>query len=240
MPRFYRKLKHLIVNSWAWAHDYTYATYRQTNGFLARADAHRYLSPKAATHVTKAPILLIPGVYENWRFMKPVADMLYQKGHPVHVVSSLGYNVGDVESMAAIVQGYVVMHKLENYIIVAHSKGGLVGKYLLATTPEDQIKGVIALNSPFAGSRYAYLLPIRALRVFLPNSPILSTLAANTIVNKKIVSIYGIFDPHIPKGSYLEGAKNVQLLTRGHFKIMKDRRVHKAVRDAVHYLEHDV
>lgn len=233
MPRFYRKLKRLIVNNWAWMHDYIYVAYQQANGFFTRADACRYLSLNA----TKTPILLIPGVYENWRFMKPIADMLYQKGHHIHVVSSLGYNVGDVESMATIVQDYIKKYELESYIIVAHSKGGLVGKYLLTTTPVDQIKGVVALNSPFRGSRYAYLLPLRTLRVFLPNSPILSTLAANTIVNKKIVSIYGVFDPHIPKGSYLEGAKNVQLHTRGHFKIMKDRRVHEAILEAIRYLE---
>ena len=240
MPRFYRKLKRLIVNSWAWAHDYIYASYRQTNGFLARADERRYLSPTLTSHATKTPILLIPGVYENWRFMKPVADVLYRKGHAVHVVSSLGYNIGDVESMAAIVQSYAERHKLESYIVVAHSKGGLVGKYLLTAMPANQIRGVVALNSPFAGSRYAYLLPFRTLRVFLPNSPILSTLAANTIVNRRIVSIYGVFDPHIPKGSYLEGAKNVQLRTRGHFKIMKDRRVHEAILEAIQYLEYDV
>jgi hypothetical protein len=37
--------------------------------------------------------------------------------------------------------------------------------------------------------------------------------------------VYGRFDPHIPEGSELVGAKNVRLETGGHFRILAHPRV---------------
>lgn len=39
-------------------------------------------------------------------------------------------------------------------------------------------------------------------------------------VNEHITSVYGVFDPHIPEGSMLPGARNIQLDTAGHFRIL--------------------
>ena len=50
-------------------------------------------------------------------------------------------------------------------------------------------------------------------------------LASEEEVNARIVSVFGAFDPHIPAGSELAGAKNVQLDTGGHFRILNDPRV---------------
>ena len=52
-------------------------------------------------------------------------------------------------------------------------------------------------------------------------------------VNRRIVSVYGLFDPHIPGGSHLEGARNVQLGTRGHFLPLSDPRVHEAILEGI-------
>ena len=217
--------------------DYLYVSYWQVYGFFIRSSPRIYTAQSTDSHSKKAPVVLIPGIYENWRFMKPIADMLHSKGHPIHVVSSLGYNVGEVEKMAAIVEAYIAGSELKDAIIVAHSKGGLIGKYLLANYPDTHIRGMIALNSPFAGSRYASLIPLKSVRIFLPSSPVLALLASNTLINTKIVSIFGIFDPHIPEGSFLEGAKNIQLKTRGHFKIMRDPKVHQALLKSISFLK---
>ena len=227
MPSIYRKLINLPINGWVWFLDYIYVAYWQIYDFFVRADSGQYKN----TNHTLIPIILIPGIYENWQFMKPIADSLYEAGHPIHVIDGLGYNTGDVETMATVVDSYITKNNIDSCIIVAHSKGGLIGKYALANfNTHHAIKGMVALNTPFSGSKYAYLLlPLKAARMFIPTSPILSTLAANTIVNTQIVSIYGQFDPHIPKGSFLEGAKNVQLNTKGHFRIMKNKEVHQAI-----------
>jgi triacylglycerol lipase len=232
MSNIYRKLVELIINGWSWFLDYIYVAYWQVFDFFIRTNPTKYTHPEqtGGNSEEKLPILLVPGIYENWQFMKPIAELLYRNGHSVHIVDGLGYNTGDVEKMASIVNEFLTNSQFENCIIVAHSKGGLIGKYLLANfNTHEKIKGMIALNTPFSGSRYAYFMPLRSTRIFIPNSPLLSLLASNTLVNNKIVSIFGIFDPHIPNGSSLEGAENIQLKTRGHFRIMNDSRVHTAI-----------
>ena len=92
---------------------------------------------------------------------------------------------------------------------------------------------MVALNTPFGGSVYAYLLPLASLRMFAPTSALLTLLSKDEAANRRIYSIYGIFDPHIPGGSFLKGATNIRLPTYGHFRIIKDRKVHEALLDAV-------
>ena len=50
-------------------------------------------------------------------------------------------------------------------------------------------------------------------------------LAASADVNTRIVSIFGPFDPHIPEGSELAGARNIVLARGGHFRVLEDPRV---------------
>jgi triacylglycerol lipase len=236
MSKIYRTIVTFFVNGWAWWLDYIYVAYWQIYGFLIHLNHKKYIQSSKSHN--KIPILLIPGIYENWQFMKPVADALYQQGHPIHIIDSLGYNTGEVEAMATIVDAYISQHNLHSCLIVAHSKGGLIGKYVLTNfNSQHVVKGMIALNTPFSGSRYAYLLPLKSTRMFIPNSPILSTLTTNTVVNAQIISIYGLFDPHIPKGSFLEGAQNIQLKTRGHFRIMNNKNVHRAIIKSIDLLK---
>ena len=119
-------------------------------------------------------------------------------------------------------------------MLVAHSKGGLIGKHLLAHHNKGTvIQGLVAVNTPFTGSELARLLPLPTIRVFLPHSPELTALTTRREVNQHIVSVYGLFDPHIPGGSHLEGARNVQLGTRGHFLPLSDPRVHAAILEGI-------
>ena len=227
MRKFLRLIPTLFKNGYAWFLDYLYVSYWQIHSLLIRINEDTYRQKQQGKAI---PIILIPGIYENWRFMKPIADLLYKKGYDIHVVNELKYNTGTIEEMAELVKQYILSHSISKCVIVAHSKGGLIGKYLLSNSGNSQtIKGMIALNTPFSGSRYAYLIPKKSIRIFLPKSPILSQLASNTEVNRYIISIYGLFDPHVPKGSHLQGAKNIQLRTRGHFRVMNNSVVHSTI-----------
>jgi len=224
-------MKQLVTDLYYWALDYLYVTTEQLKSVMSRDNPEQYRV------VNGTPVLLIPGVYENWRFMRPVARLLSTKGYDVHIVDGLGYNRGTIEQMGELVASYITEHNLTQVVIVAHSKGGLIGKYVLSKMKASGITlGLIALNTPFSGSRYAYVLPLRTLRVFIPNSKALLLLAKDKVVNSQIVSIYGIFDPHIPGGSKLTGAKNVQLQTYGHFRIMNSPDVHAAILENISLL----
>jgi alpha-beta hydrolase superfamily lysophospholipase len=123
--------------------------------------------------------------------------------------------------MAELARAYLEEAMLNEVVLVAHSKGGLVGKTLMLTeVGEDRVASMIAINSPFAGSDYAHLVPLSTLREFVPNHDTIVTLAKAREVNSRITSIYSVWDPIIPNGSALEGATNIELAVTGHFRIL--------------------
>jgi pimeloyl-ACP methyl ester carboxylesterase len=209
-----------VQKLWGWLLDYAYVTYWWLRAFFGRTSPDVYLQPETGP---KAPVLIIPGVYESWRFMQPVAEHLFRAGHPVHVLDKLGFNTGAIPAMAEIVQDYLRRLDLTDVIIVAHSKGGLIAKSALADADiVPRVRRVIAVNTPFAGSRYAYLFLVRSVRMFTPTGPVIRALQANLVLNSLISSLYSVFDPHIPETSHLEGAENIVLSSIGHFRPIAD------------------
>ena len=59
-------------------------------GVIFRAPPKEYLGYVIEN---KNPIIIIPGIFGKWAFMKPITDSLSLRGHPVYVVSSLTYNL---------------------------------------------------------------------------------------------------------------------------------------------------
>ena len=220
----------VIAKAWWWGLDYLYVSYWQVRGALVRVDPARYLLADAM----KPPIVVLPGIYETWQFLRPLADQLSEAGHPVHVVAGLGRNARTVAASAPIVADYLREHDLRDVTILAHSKGGLIGKYLmLRCDPEGRVARMVAIATPFSGSVYARLMLLPSLRAFSPRNATTLMLAASRGVNSRITSIYGSFDPHIPAGSELSGATNIRLDVAGHFRIIGDRQLQDAVALAV-------
>jgi triacylglycerol lipase len=194
--------------------DYYWA-YRLRFGALRRRD------PAALLPGVGRPVLLLPGVYETWHFLESVGAHLNTLGHPVHVVPGFGRNVLPIARMATLAGDYLEEKQLTDVAIVAHSKGGLIGKTLMMSEPQGaRIRSMVAINTPFAGSDYAHLVPIRTLREFVPTHETIVTLAGNAEVNSRITSIFSSWDPIIPNGSVLEAATNIELPITGHFRIL--------------------
>lgn len=197
----------------AWWLDYLFVSWWQVRHLVDRRVPERYAQGDLA------PVVLLPGVYETWQFLRPVADRLSRQGHPVHVVRALGYNRSSVPEAAATVLALLRERDLRRVILVAHSKGGLVGKHLMAVDDaEGRVDRLVAINTPFAGSVYARFFPVRTIRAFSPTEPTLAMLAASLEANVRVTSIYSEFDPHIPGGSALGGARNIRLPLLGHFR----------------------
>jgi pimeloyl-ACP methyl ester carboxylesterase len=210
----------LVRNGVWWARDYLYAAVAQVRG-MGRRDRAEELADGDGV-----PILLLPGIYETWRFLEPLARALHDRGHPVHVVTELGGNRRPIAESAARVARLLVARDLDDVVVVAHSKGGLIGKHLMAFDPAgDRVRAMVAVATPFGGSRYSRLMPTPSLRAFRSGDATMRALAAAATVNTRITSVYGAFDPHIPEGSELAGATNVRLATGGHFRVLADPRV---------------
>jgi hypothetical protein len=223
----------LFKKAGVWILDYAYAA-----ALHVRAIAGGWRVPEHYAHGEpgKPTVVLIPGVYERWNFLKPIADRLWEDGYSISIVHGLGYNrrpvVGTSDRLAAALSR--VRANPAGRIIVAHSKGGLVGKHLMLHHHEDLgVRGVVAVCTPFAGSRYAKYLLNPTLRAFSPTDETIVLLGRDSSVNAQIVSIFGPFDPHVPDGSVLVGATNVRVPVSGHFRILHSAEAIGAAADAV-------
>jgi len=209
--------------------DYAYAAFWQARALVNPVQAGRY----ATAGASKQPVVILPGIYETWQFMRPLADYLRELGHPVHVVTALRRNTGEIPASADLVLDYLRSTELRNVIIVAHSKGGLIGKYAMIHDTQSRIDRMIAIATPFSGSSYARFMLTPALRAFSPTDAMLRTIGEQLEVNSRITSIAPRFDTHIPNGSELAGATNIRLRGSGHFKIIDSAEVKAIIADAV-------
>lgn len=202
--------------------------------YRARVAALRGHDPLAYRDGTLRPILILPGVYETWHFLEPVAMRLHELGYPVYAVPGFGRNVGPIAEMAELARRYLVENDLSRVVIVGHSKGGLIGKTVMVSGDGmARVDRLVAINSPFGGSAYARYLPISTLREFVPTHDTIIALTASVMVNARITSIYSEWDPIIPNGSVLDGATNIPLPVGGHFRILGREDLLDAVSSAV-------
>ena len=214
--------------AWWWTLDYAYAVYWQVRAAITRPGT-AHLKEGAGR-----PVIVIPGIYETWQFMRPMVDALHEAGHPVHVVTLLQNNRLPVDRAASLVAEYLLNESLSGVAIVAHSKGGLIGKYVMMQADAGaRVRSMVTVCTPFAGSRYARYMLLPSLRAFSPRHPLTGRMAREVAVNARITSIFGLFDPHIPEGSELEGATNIRLPIGGHFRILSDQRCIDAVLEVV-------
>lgn len=215
-----------LRRSWYRGVDYAWALREIGRGLADPALPSRYARGDLS------PALLLPGVLENWTMMRAIAERLHAAGHPVHALAALDRNTVSVPAASALGSAYLAERGLRGTILVAHSKGGLIGKHMMLADAERRIDRLIAVSTPFAGSSLARLLPHRTIRALGPGDPTIVALGGRRDVNDRITSIYPSFDPHIPAGCRLEGATNVQLESAGHFRVLGDPAVIAAVLEA--------
>lgn len=213
----------LRVACW-WLADFGYAGFWQLRSLVSRGNPDDYRTG------SRSPVLVIPGIYESWQFLKPLIVALHAVGHPVHVVPLLRHNRRPVTAGARTAIDYLNERDLCEVTIVAHSKGGLIGKHVMLNSDAGRrVDRMIAICTPFSGSRYARFVPVPSLHAFAPTHRTTRALARERGVNQRITSVFGRFDPMIPDGSVLPGARNIQLDVGGHFRIIGHRRTISAV-----------
>lgn len=192
----------------------------------------------------RVPVVLIPGIMNRWGYMKSLGDKISLLGHPVHLVPELGNNISSIPESAKMldrvvsvlvphhqklhhikkgaeaVRRFIEQKDIKGVVLVAHSKGGLIGKYLLMHYNHDhRVLGLVAMAAPFSGSAIAKLFPHHAFKELHHDSDILQDLKRAGHVNERIISIYPEYDTHVwaEKKSFLDGAlENIELPLHGH------------------------
>lgn len=255
----------MVGRGLSWVADYLYAGRRQL-AVLSLPWAIGRPRPVPPSWRRGDPALpevyLIPGVYEHWTFLRPLGDALAAAGHRVTVVHGLGVNRRTIPSTADRLRELLARTPAPDAgrVLVAHSKGGLIGKHLLVSSgaaaraaaeaaaggdPAEGaaaatdggrplgLLGLVAVATPFGGSRLARLFVVPSIRAFSPKDETILTLGRETSVNGRIVSVFGPWDPHIPEGSALDGATNIAVPTSGHFRVLGARSTARAVLDGI-------
>jgi triacylglycerol lipase len=212
----------------------------------------------------KSPVILVPGFLEKWGFLKRLGDFISLKGHPTYIVPDLGHNIADVPSASKTLRLVVLQavsgsrhylpdiqkgakklrevlenQNIQRAVIVAHSKGGLIGKYYLVHHNQDKrVVGMVAIAAPFAGSALARLVPHPSAQELVARHKLIQDLEKHSGINHQIISIYPTFDNHIwtENGSFLEGAENIQVSLSGHNRVLFNKDVKKLVLKSVEKL----
>jgi len=214
-----------MLNLNHWIRDYVHLGRGVIREIIYRKPPKHYLGYVEAD---KPPIILIPGIFETWRFLKHLADFLSLRGYPIYVIEDLKHNHRPIPESAHTVRKFIEEKNLRDVIIIAHSKGGLIGKFILAFLNDDKrVRKMIAIATPFGGSRITRIIPLKPIRELSPESSIIGKLRQHAEVNGNILSIYGVFDNHVwpVESCRLEGAQNIQLPEHGHHAILASKKL---------------
>lgn len=196
----------------------------------------------------KVAVVVIPGIFGKWGMMKYLADKISLAGHPVYVVPKLGYNIFSIPNSAKILKSTlyhifpsmdhliprmnlgaqsiketIEKMNIKNVVFVAHSKGGLIGKYFLTHFNQDRkVLGMISIATPYSGSALAKLIKLEPYKELTNDSKIIKELQQHREINKNIVSIMPEYDDYVlaENGSFLEGAVNVRVPVHGHHRVL--------------------
>jgi triacylglycerol lipase len=219
-----------------WVREYWYIVKGKVS-MLRYTDPKRYYRRGAGAKIS---VLLIPGISSNWGFLKSLGDYLHGQGYAVYACPELKNNWADIPTAARIVRSMIEREGLKNVVIIGHSKGGLIGKYVLAhENAKGVVKGLVAIAAPFHGTSYAKYMPGKPYKELLPGSKNIAELEFHTAVDGQIITITPAWDNMVrpEEGTALAGAKeNITVPTRGHNVLAFDPRAWEAVRNAVRKL----
>ena len=214
---------------WYWFADYAYAIKKHIHSIVRRKRPNHYVLDTD----DKGDVILIPGVYEQWHFLKRIGDILSREGYSIHIVEGIKRNSQEIHKESSKLHAFIEKSKLSNVILIAHSKGGLVGKhYLIHHNKNNKVVKLIAIATPFSGSYIAKIVGTRAIKELHPESESIKELKSATEVNRAITSIFPKSDNHIwhDNQSFLENGKNIVLKVSGHHRILDSKELIKVIR----------
>lgn len=186
---------------------------------FGRSSAEEFLSKY---HSPGLPVaILLPGVWERWEVLKTWAKALAEAGFDVHLLPEFDMQIGTLSDLGTRLANYLETNALEDVLIVAHSKGGLVAKSAMVGVQGWRIRRLISCGTPYAGAPIAQLSPPSMnMRSLVPWNGEIEGLAKKTDTNPKIVAIRAAWDQNVPPSNDLTGARNVTVPVTGHNRLL--------------------
>ncbi len=184
-------------------------------------------------------LIFIPG-YTLWHnpIVPGITDALQAEGYDVAVFNPGQTLQSNIRALSQDLHEFIkeVCKKKgkDKVFLVAHSMGGVIARYTLEKFDKGaHIQKIVAVGSPFHGTRSAYLaLHTRAARMMKPNADFVQELNTLNDFTDRIVSIRAKRDQTIwpTSSSYLEGAKNYVVPVIGHNSVRDSKEVVEIVK----------
>lgn len=214
------------------------------NAGVAAADWHLgtrqrlrqgHLDPEGLRRPGAAPVVLLPGVWGPWESTWSWGEALHAAGYDVRFVPRMTYELGDLPGLAATLREEASQQGFEGAVVVAHSKGGLVGKQALVDYP-GLFRGLVACGTPFGGAPLARWAPfISRMRNLRPEDRQIRRLGKHTAVNQRIASIQAAWDQNVPMTGFLPGAFCAVVPVRGHNLLLDEPAVAQRIVQFANY-----
>ena len=217
------------MNFLHWLVDYSHAAKGHIHSLIIKKPQGHYISDSD----DKGNVILIPGVYSKWHFLKKIGDSLSREGYSVHIVEKIKYNRRAIHEEAAKLHVYIEENHLTNIVLITHSKGGLIGKhYLVHHNKDGKVVKLVAIATPFSGTNIGKIVKTQTVKELLPESESILSLNKVTDVNYMITSIFPESDNHVwhDDQSYLENAENIVLKLKGHHKILDSKELVRVIK----------
>ncbi len=181
----------------------------------------------------KGDVILLQGHNAEWVSLKKIGKAIHKKGYRIHFVEKIGSDMKSVPEATKDVEEYIHKNKLENIIVIGHSKGGIIAISLLKNKEiAPRITRIINIAGPIKGMLASSLIP--SVSDLVPTSEVISHLE-DGINKKKIVNLYPRVDDFVLPNSSLtdDGMINKQIPVIGHVRIVEDKRT---IREIESYL----
>ena len=201
-------------------------------------------SPALELLAGRLPVLLVHGIDDTSRTLAPLAAHLGREGFAAVQAMDLRPNDGrapiaelaaQVAAEAEALRARTGSARLD---VVGFSMGALVSRYYLQRLEGRQhVRRFVSLSGPHAGTQLAWLRDNAGAREMRPGSALLQELAAQPepFGTVQVFSLWTPWDLMIvpPRSSRLVGARERRVPVLLHPWMVTDRRVHRAVVEAL-------
>ena len=188
------------------------------------------------------PVVLVHGIIDTEAVFKKMSAYLTERGWSVHRVNLTPNNGREsLEKLAQQVEDYIAVNfaPQQPIDIVGFSMGGLVTRYYLQRLGGiERVQRYISISAPNHGTLMANALPFSGIVQMRPQSDFLLDLNRDVVPLLGKLNFTWIWTPFdlmiVPaQSSRLSVGKELQIPVLVHAWMLKDKRVIKAVADAL-------
>lgn len=184
---------------------------------------------------SKKPVIVLHGGwFSRGSLFILLKRRLEELGYVVYI-PDYSYHLCKIERTAEKFNDYIKKNKIEKFIFIGHSLGGLIGLYYYKHY-KNKITKFISLGTPYYGTWVARIPSFfsESAKQMITGSLFLNGLHNDIKINKSFYTIGSRHDQYVPiKSSKLKKAKNLEVNFVGHSSMLFSKKVFKEIKKAL-------